>query len=107
MQVDAFILQGSPEALDEDVVDTASFAVHRDPGANSYQATCPGEGRKLTALVRVHDPGYAEEVDGFVQGFDTEFGLKCIRDAPGQHLAGEPVHDGDEIEEAAPHRQVR
>ena len=29
-----------------------------------------------------------------------------VRYPPSQHLAGEPVHDGDEIQEAAPHRQV-
>ena len=34
VQIDAFILQGPPETLDEDVVDTAPFAVHRDPAAD-------------------------------------------------------------------------
>ena len=47
VQIDAFILQGSPEALDEDVVDAASFAVHGDPGANALQPISPGEGREL------------------------------------------------------------
>ncbi len=28
VQIDAFILQGPPQPLDEDVVETASFAVH-------------------------------------------------------------------------------
>jgi hypothetical protein len=50
VQVDAFILQGPPEALDEDVVDTAPFAVHRDPGADPLQPVGPGEGRELAAL---------------------------------------------------------
>ena len=34
VQIDAFILQRSPQTLDEDIVDAAPFAIHRDPGAN-------------------------------------------------------------------------
>lgn len=47
VQGDAFILQGPPEALDEDIVDAAPFAVHRDPGAALFQPISPGEGRDL------------------------------------------------------------
>lgn len=50
VQIDAFILQGAPEALDEDVVDAAPFAVHRDPGAHPFQPVRPGEGRELRPL---------------------------------------------------------
>ena len=35
MQVDAFILQGPPETLDEDIVQAAPLTVHRDPGADT------------------------------------------------------------------------
>lgn len=50
VQVGAFIFQGPPETLDEDVVKTAPFAVHRDPGADPFQPVGPGEGRELAAL---------------------------------------------------------
>ena len=50
VQIDAFILQGPPEAFDEDVVETAPFAVHRDPGADPFQPVGPDEGRELAAL---------------------------------------------------------
>lgn len=50
MQIDAFILQGPPEALDEDVVDTAPFPIHRDAGADPFQPVGPGEGGELAAL---------------------------------------------------------
>jgi len=56
--------------------------------------------------IRIHDLGRAELVEGLVQRFDAEVGLQRVRDAPGQDLAGVPVHDGDEIEEPAPHRQI-
>ena len=50
VQVDAFILQGPPQAFDEDVVQAAPLAVHRYPGAEPLQPVGPGEGRELAAL---------------------------------------------------------
>ena len=97
-QVDAFILQGPPEAFDEDVVDAPALAIHRDPGADPFQAVGPGEGRELRSLIGVHDLGRAERVDRLVQGLDAEVGFQGIRDAPGQNLLGEPVHDSHQIE---------
>ena len=79
VQIDAFILQGAPEALDEDVVDAAPFAVHRDPGANPFQSVGPDEGRELAALVGVHDLGRAELVDRLVQRLDAKVGFQRVR----------------------------
>lgn len=50
VQIDAFILQGSPEVLDEDVVEAAPLAVHRAPGADPLQPVSPGKGRELCPL---------------------------------------------------------
>ena len=36
VQVDAFLFQGPPKTLDEDVVEAAALAVHRDPGADPF-----------------------------------------------------------------------
>src|SRR5690554_4744639 len=36
---------------------------------------------------------------------DAEVGIHGVRQPPGQNLATEPVHDSDEVEEAAPHRK--
>ena len=106
VQIDAFILQGPPQALDEDVVDAAPFAVHRDPGANPFQPVSPDEGRELAALIRVHDLGRAELMDRLVQSLHAEVGFQRVGYPPGQHLPGIPVHDGDQIEEATAHRDV-
>ena len=43
VKVDAFILQGAPEAFDEDVVQAAPHAVHRDPGAGPLQPVGPAK----------------------------------------------------------------
>ena len=75
-QVDAFILQGPPEAFDKDVVDAPAFAI-RDPGADTFQAVGPSKGRKLRSLIGVHDLGRAELVDHLVQGLDAEVIQPC------------------------------
>lgn len=106
VQIDAFILPGPPKAFDEDVVDAAPFPVHGDPGADPFQPVGPSEGRELRALVAVHDLGRPEAMARLVQSFDAEVHFQRVRDAPSQHLAGGPVHDGNQVEEAPPHWQV-
>ena len=84
VQINAFILEGPPEALDADVVDTAPLAVHRDKCADLFQLVSPGEGRELAALIRVHDLPWPEAVDSLVQGLDAENGLERVRGASRQ-----------------------
>ena len=106
MQIDAFIFQRPPEALDEDVVQVSGFAIHRDFGLGPLQPVGPVEGCELGALIGVHDLGRAKAMDRLVQGFEAKVGLQRVGDAPGQHLAGEPVHDRDKVKEPTPHRQI-
>jgi hypothetical protein len=106
VEINAFILQGPPQTLNEDVVDAASFAAHRDPAADPFQQVGPGEGRELRPLIGVHDLRRAELLDRLVQRLDAEVSLQGVRYPLGQYLSGEPVHDGDQIEEAAAHGQV-
>jgi hypothetical protein len=70
VEIDAFIVEGPPQALDEDIVDAAPFAVHRDPSANSFQPVSPDEGRELAALIRVHDLRWSEAVNSLSQRLD-------------------------------------
>ncbi len=97
VQVGALIFQGPPQPLDKDVVEESAFPIHRDAHAGSAEPVGPGEGRELAALIRVHDLGRAELVDGLVQRFDAEVGLQRVRDPPGQDLSGVPVHDRHEV----------
>jgi hypothetical protein len=55
VEIDAFILQRPPEALDEPVVEIAGFAVHRHLGLCPFQPVGPVEGSELTAWVDVND----------------------------------------------------
>ena len=91
VQIDAFILEGPPQALDKDVVHATALAVHRDLGAEPLQPVGPGEGGELAALIRIHDLGRPELVDRLVQRLEAEVGLQRVGDAPGQNFSGEPV----------------
>ena len=88
VQVDAFILQGPPEAFDEDVVEAPPLAIHGDPGADPLQPVGPGEGRELRSPIGVHDLGRAEAVNRLVKRLGAEVRFRLVRDAPGQPLAG-------------------
>ena len=88
------------------VVEVSGFAVHRDFGFCPLQPVGPVEGCELGALIGVHDFGRTELVDRLVQRFEAEVRLQRVGDAEGQNLAREPVHDGHQIKEAFPHRDV-
>lgn len=55
VQVDALVLEGSPQPLDKDVVEEPPLAIHRDARAGLLQAVRPGPGCELAALVGVED----------------------------------------------------
>ena len=71
-EIDLVLLDGSPEALDEDVVAPAAFAIHADTDA--VRLELPGEfaAGELATLVGVEDLRGAVTHDGFPQGFDAE-----------------------------------
>lgn len=118
VQVDAFTRQGPPETRQVEgipaigpkecprVVEAAPLPVHRYPGAHPFEPVSPCKGRELKALNGIHDLGWAELVDRLVQRLDAEAGFQRVRYPPGQHFAGEPVHDGNQIQKALSHRQI-
>jgi hypothetical protein len=106
VRVDAFVLQGPQQALDDDAIEAAPLSIQRDLGADPLPPVHPGEGRELRSLTIVHDLGRAELVDCIVPRLDAEVSLQGVRYPQGQHLPGGPVHDGDQVEEAAAHRDV-
>ena len=63
-----------------------------DLSLRPLQPVGPVKGRELAALIRVHDLGWAELVDGLVQRLEAKVGFQRVRYPPGQNLAGEPVH---------------
>src|ERR1017187_8022128 len=60
---------------------------------------------ELEALIGVPDLGLAE-AEGRAEGRQTEAGLHRIGEFPTEHEAAEPIHDGNQVEEAPMHRNV-
>ena len=82
VEMDALIFQGSPQALNEDVVQIAALAIHRDADTGPAQAICPGKRRELGPLIAVHDVRRSEPIDRLVLRLDAEVGLQRIRYPP-------------------------
>lgn len=78
VQIDGLLLQGSPEPLDEDVVQIAAPPIHRDFDIGLRQRLDPIRARVLAALIRIHDLGLALFGDGFVQCFNAKAGIQRI-----------------------------
>ena len=57
-------------------------------------------------MVAVHDLRRPEAVYRLVECLDTEFGFAGIGYSPSQYLAGVPIHDRNQIQKAAFHRQI-
>lgn len=61
---------------------------------------------ELAALVRVEDLGPPMSHHGLLDRGAAEVDINRIRQPPRQHPAARPIHHGDEVEEAAAHRDV-
>jgi hypothetical protein len=66
MQIDFLVLDGSPEALDENVVSPCALAVHADRDAVVDQHTGEFGASELAALIGVEDLRTAVSCDGFL-----------------------------------------
>src|SRR6516162_6334041 len=106
MQVDLLILQTAPQPLDEDVVHTATFAIHAD-GDTAPIEHCDDLGvGELAALVGVEDLRPAVSGQRFLQGLDAEVRAERVRQSPRQHRTTVPLHDRDQIQETLSHRDI-
>ena len=72
VQINAFVLERAPEALDENVVHPLALAVHGDTDSLLFEHIGPGTAGELAALIGVEDFRTAVLLDGLVQGLDAE-----------------------------------
>lgn len=103
LEINTLVLQGSPEAFDEDVVHPKASAVHADADLGLAQHRGAGLRREVDALVGFEDLRCTEPSQRILQFRGAEAGVHGVRQPLGQHLAGRPVHDRGQIEEAAVH----
>jgi hypothetical protein len=107
LEVDVLMLERAPQPFDEDVVHPAAAAIHRDAHTGGYQHAGEGCAGELAALIGVEDLRLAEARQSFLQGRDAKRGIHGVGQPPSQHRSARPVHDRNQIKEAAADRNVR
>src|SRR5262245_29838483 len=84
VQIDFLVLDGSPEALDEDVVSPCALAVHADRDAVVDQHAGEFGTGELAALIGIEDLRAAVFCNGLLDSIDAERSLHRVRQPPGQ-----------------------
>ncbi len=99
LQVHLLVLQAPPQPLDENVVQPAALAVHRDRYTVVFEnAGDEGFGGELGALVGVEDLRSAVGEEGLLEGLDAEVALHRVREPPREHAPAVPVDYSDQIQ---------
>ncbi len=88
MQLNMFILYGSPKLFNENIVNGSAFTIHADLYAVLFKQVYIYFTRKLAALFTVDDGWFALKVDGKVHYFSTPFGSHGFTYPPVNHIAG-------------------
>jgi hypothetical protein len=106
VQVDRLVLERAPQPLDENIVQAAPAAVHGDRHTGVPERVGEGLAGELAALIRIEDLRAAVSIQRLLERLDAEPGIERVRQPPGQHVARRPIHDRDQIQKAAPDRNV-
>ena len=102
-QVDGLVFERAPQAFDKDVVHAPAPPIHGDRDFSSLENAGEVEAGELAALIGIEDFRFAVFGQRLVQGLDAEGGIHGVRQPPGEDMARRPVHDRDEVQEAAQH----
>jgi hypothetical protein len=106
IEIEAFAVEKSPEALDEDVFHPVRPAVHVDADLGIAQHAGEDRADKLATLVCVEDFQLAKPGQRFLQRRDAKVGIHLVRQPPGEDLAGRLTHDRHSLQETTTHRDV-
>ena len=87
-QVDLFVCNGPPKALDEDVVALGRFAVGADPDLSTLQHLDEVGGGERPALVGFENVGLAVTRECLPDSSDAKIRLPRDRHPPGQNPRG-------------------
>jgi Protein of unknown function (DUF2699). len=107
VQVHVLVFERAPEAFNEHIVQPAATAVHGDADSIIPQDAREGKAGKLAALIGVEDIRRAMFRQGLFQGGKAKIRLHGVGQPPRQHFPAMPVHDGDQIQKALAHGDVR
>ena len=106
MEIDLLVFQGSPQPLGEDIVESSSFSVHADLDVMMDQDIEIAEAGELGSLIRVMDFRFSG-TERLGESFNTEGIFQGIGEAEGNHIATEPIDDGNQIEKSMTQTNIR
>ena len=81
-QVNSLLLQGSPQAFDENVIQITSTSIRGGPYVGFGQRRDPVRASERAAVVGIHDFGRTVFVHGFFQSFNAEAGVHGVGQTP-------------------------
>src|SRR5262249_59738787 len=105
LDVNVFILDRTPQPLDEHVVQRPASSVHADSYSSTLQLADELGAGELRALVAVEDLGLSLSKCP-VQRRQAEPSLQGDRHFPTQHVSAEPIHDRYQVHKAVPQSNV-
>ncbi len=105
VEVNMFILDGPPQALDENVVKGPASTIHADADACLLQAGREIQRGELRALITVEYLWSALSQRCF-QRLQTKEPFHGVGERPGQHITTMPIHDSHQIHVAMGHGNV-
>jgi len=100
--IDQFVLERTPQPFDENIVEGAATAIHADQDATLLERGQELAGGELRTLIGIPDFGLAEAERALERG-QAEASLHSVGEFPTEHETTEPIHDGDQIQEASRH----
>jgi hypothetical protein len=92
--------------VEVNVVAPGAAPVQADADPVLLQNLDEARGRKLRSLVGVEDLRCPVPGDCLLERLDEKIRRQAVRDSPAQDLTAVPVHNGDQIHEAARHRDI-
>ena len=104
-KVDILVFDASPQPLHEDVVQGPATAIHADTDAGALQGNGEGHRSELDALIGIED-FRLPLLQSPVKGLEAEQTVEGVGQFPGDDVAGEPVHDRDQIHEPLVHADI-
>ena len=106
VEIDVIILQRLPEPFYPDIIQSTTFAIHRDTDLLLGKVLGPQGTGVLSALVAVYDLRLSMLGNSVLQYILAPLGAHGIADPPTHDLAAIHVNDGCHIHKAFLHRDV-
>ena len=97
--VDLFVLDGTPQSFDEDVVEGPTSSVHADGHSiflEHFYEVVTGKLRPLVCIENFRLP----PAQGVIQSLQAKVSVQSNRNGPRQNVTAEPVHDGNQVDES-------